>query len=418
LQSRIRIVAFYSYLSAILLIGGLAGTIYSFPLSEAVKISGGNLTYGAFMMSAIMLIIIEHDFSTFRNMFRLVLMVDLFVLIGFNFIAWLLESGVVQNPFNIPFSIFNVSMRILVLGGGLILFEILLLMFIFLQVRKVFSSLSALAAVYTLAFILILCLDGVLFPLLAFGVSQELVATVFGNVKGKFLMAAFYSVPMLLFYIIFRRNFAQFVDAPLSIKDLARVPRKKLLSTLRYYEIRDQEMQRDKQELTKIALFDELTSLANRRKFNQTFEAEWSSCQQEGRSLTLIIGDIDFFKQYNDTYGHYQGDVCLKQIAALWKNIFKRPTDLAARIGGEEFAIILPNTSLEHSKISLQSFLVLLHEQQIPHSSSAVAPYVTMSIGVAECIPTKDSSPNDLFIVADERLYQAKVNGRNQVVAE
>ena len=117
LKNRVRTAAFYNYLSIVLLVGGLAGAVYSFPLSEALSISGGNIAYGAFMMSTIMLIIIERDFSTFKHMFRLVVVVDLIAFVGFNFMAWLLESEYVLNPFAIPFSIFDVSLKVLVLGG-------------------------------------------------------------------------------------------------------------------------------------------------------------------------------------------------------------------------------------------------------------------------------------------------------------
>ncbi|MDN3629628.1 GGDEF domain-containing protein [Vibrio lentus] len=418
LKNRVRTAAFYNYLSIVLLVGGLAGAVYSFPLSEALSISGGNIAYGAFMMSTIMLIIIERDFSTFKHMFRLVVVVDLIAFVGFNFMAWLLESEYVLNPFAIPFSIFDVSLKVLVLGGVLILLEILLLMFIFTQVSKFLSNLPALAFIYTLAFVFILCLDGALFPLLAFGLSPQIVPIIFGNIMGKLLIAACYSVPMLIFYFLFRGDFAKFVSSPLSIKDLTKAPRKELLATLYQYELRDEQLQREKQDLTKIALFDELTSLPNRRKFNQTFESEWARCEREGQALTLVIGDIDFFKQYNDAYGHHQGDVCLKQVAKLWKQIFNRPSDLAARIGGEEFAIILPSTSTEQSIARLNSFLTVLHSQPIPHRSSPIASHVTMSLGVAECVPTKSTSPNDLFMLADKRLYKAKNSGRNQVIVD
>ena len=418
MNSHRRSAAFYSYISIVLLVGGLAGAIYSFPFSETINISGGNIAYGAFMMSTVMLIIVERDGNTFRNMIRLVVMVDFFVFLGFNFLSWLLESEHILNPLHIPSALFNVSLWVLILGGILILSEILLLMFIFLQVRKWLSNLSAIAFIYTLAFIGILCADGVLFPLLAFGLSPDLVAIIFGNVYGKFMMAVCYSLPMLIFYWVFKKNFAQFLDTPLTMNELIRAPRKKLLETLYHYEVRDQQLQLEKQKLTIIAERDELTALANRRKFNQTLKVEWSRCQREKQPLTLVVGDIDFFKQYNDMYGHQQGDVCLKKIATFWGDIFKRPSDIAARIGGEEFAIILPNTSPEQILPNLQHFLTVLHEQPIPHGASSVASHVTMSIGVSKCVPQKDTSPNDLFLVADQCLYKAKQNGRNQIVTE
>lgn len=232
INTRLRTVTFYIYISIVLVLGGLAGAVYSFPLTDTLHISGGNLAYGAFMMSTVMLIIIESDITTFRNMIRLVVMVDLFVFLGFNFLAWLLDYGQVLNPLQIPASIFRISLWVLIIGGILIIGEILFLLFIFLQVRKLTSNLSVLAFIYTLTFILILCVDGVLFPLLAFGLSSNLVNIIFGNVSGKIIMASCYSIPMLGFYLIFRQNFTQFLDTPLTINELARCPSKKVVGNL------------------------------------------------------------------------------------------------------------------------------------------------------------------------------------------
>jgi diguanylate cyclase (GGDEF)-like protein len=416
MTSRLRTPAFYIYISIVLVVGGLAGAVYSFPISETLHISGGNIAYGAFMMSTVMLIIIERDVSTFRNIIQLVVMVDIFVFAGFNFLAWILDSKLVLNPVHVPPTIFNVSLWVLILGGVLILVEILVLLLIFLQVRRLISNISVLAFIYTFAFILILCADGVLFPVLAFGLSPELVSIIFGNVSGKAIIALCYSVPMLVFYLVFRKKFVHFLKTPLTMNELISAPRKKLLETLYKYEIRDQQLQRDKQELMEIAERDELTTLANRRKFDQTFQMEWSRCQREGQFLTLVIGDIDFFKQYNDTYGHNQGDICLKKIAILWGTIFNRPSDLAARIGGEEFAILLPNTSPELALSSLHGFLTTLEKQSIPHRTSSIAPHVTMSMGIAGYIPQRDAVLEELFILADQRLYAAKQGGRNRIV--
>jgi len=418
MNSNLRKLAFYGYISIILFIGGLVGTVYSFPISENLIISAGSVAYGAFMMSTVMLIIVERDVTTFWNIIRMVIMVDLFVFLGFNFLSWILDSGLVLSPANVSSEIFNISLWVLILGGALILFEIFLLLIIFIQLRKFLSNLYTLALIYTLAFILILCLDGVLFPLLAFGFSPDLEAIIFGNVTSKFVMAICFSIPMLGFYLLFKQSFSQFVETPLTINELIRAPRKKLLETLSLYEDREQQLQREKKELIAISEIDELTSIANRRKFDQTFKAEWLRCQREEQPLTLVIGDIDFFKQYNDTYGHHQGDICLKKISLIWRGIFKRPSDIAARIGGEEFAIILPQISLEQTLSSLEYFLTVLKEHSIPHSASSVAPYVTMSIGVARCFPKRGSSPDELFVIADQRLYAAKQIGRNRVVAE
>lgn len=418
LNSRARIASLYGYIAITLFVGGLAGAIYSFPFSESVNISGGNIAYGAFMMCTVMLIIIENDTCTFRNMIRLVLMIDTFVFFGFSFMAWLLGSGLVIDPFNLPPSIFYVSFWVLIIGGVLILGEILLLLFVFQQVRKHFSSLFSVTSIFTLTFILILCADGIFFPLAAFalGLSPLSVNIIFGNILGKLLIAICYSFPLLVFYLIFRQKLSRFIATPLNINELFGAPRDQLLDSLQRYEIRDQQLQRDKKELTEIAERDRLTSLPNRHKFDVTFEKEWYRCQQGGQPLTLVIGDIDFFKQYNDTYGHHQGDECLKKVATLWGNMFERSSDLPARIGGEEFAVVVPNSSSDQILSSLQNFLVILQEKKIPHSTSSISPYITMSIGAASVFPSKESSTNDLFVLADQCLYSAKHKGRNQIV--
>jgi len=415
---RLRKSAFYVYISIVLLAGGLVGTIYSFSFTENLNVSGGNIAYGAFMMSSVMLIIIEHDERTFWNLIRLVVMVNVFVFFGFNFLAFLLESNRVLNPLLVPASLFRVSLWVLILGGTLILGEILILLFVFLQVRKYVTDISALTVLYTLSFILILCLDGMLFPLFALGLDPNLVSIIFGNVTGKAIVALSYSIPMAGFYIMSQRSFAEFLNAPLSLSDYISLPREKLLDALYYYEMREQQLERDKQELTEIASRDELTTLANRRKFEQVLDFEWMQCRQNGYPLTVVIGDVDFFKQYNDSYGHPKGDECLRKIASIWKGISTRRSDLAARLGGEEFAFILPNTHPTEILPNLQNFVEILRKKPIPHRTSSVAPHVTLSIGVAGCIPHKDSSPQKLLSMADRRLYAAKRGGRNRVVIE
>ena len=287
----------------------------------------------------------------------------------------------------------------------------LLLLFTFLQARKLTSTPATLAVIYTLSFFLVLCLDGLLFPLFAFGLNSEFTSIVFGNVLGKAVIAGCYSVPMFMFYWVFRKNFSQFIDTPLDMVDLIRAPRTKLLEMLQSYEARTQ-------KLTALAESDALTSLSNRRKFDQTLLTEWSRCTQERSPLTLVIGDIDFFKQYNDTYGHQQGDDCLKTVAACWGKVANGSTDLAARIGGEEFALIFPNTHPDQILARLEQFALNLQAQAIVHETSAVSSHITMSMGVVGCIPDEGSSHEDLFLAADNCLYQAKHKGRNQFIVD
>lgn len=172
------------------------------------------------------------------------------------------------------------------------------------------------------------------------------------------------------------------------------------------------------QALEKLARTDELTQVANRRFFNEYLDQEWQRMLQAQLPFSLILIDIDFFKHYNDTYGHLVGDECLVQVAKVLKMAVQRSSTLAARYGGEEFALILSNTSLTEAlqiATDIQAQIKALH---IPHKTSQVSPYVTLSMGLACAIPTGQWSPAQLVRQADQALYQAKLEGRDRVVAK
>lgn len=143
---------------------------------------------------------------------------------------------------------------------------------------------------------------------------------------------------------------------------------------------------------------------------------EWQRAIREKHSIAFILCDIDHFKQYNDTYGHQAGDDCLAKVAQTMEQVVKRPTDLVARYGGEEFGVILPNTQMagviEISKIICQAICDL----KIPHEKSSTASYVTVSLGVNCMVPTAEDNLQNLILMADNCLYQAKKQGRNQFV--
>ncbi len=174
-------------------------------------------------------------------------------------------------------------------------------------------------------------------------------------------------------------------------------------------------LQEANRELARMATIDGLTQIANRRRFDECLEKEWRRLQRERKPLALILGDIDFFKNYNDYYGHQVGDDCLWTVAQAIAENVRRPADLPARYGGEEFAVILPNTPLEGAVHVAETIRRAVSELQINHSRSAVAAHVTMSIGVSAALPSQDGSIERLLQAADSALYQAKSEGRNCV---
>lgn len=185
------------------------------------------------------------------------------------------------------------------------------------------------------------------------------------------------------------------------------------------YEVALKRMNRELQELNEklyhLANLDGLTAIANRRSFDHALETEWKRMTREKQPLSLILGDIDHFKKYNDTYGHIEGDNCLKIVAQTLKESVNRPADLVARFGGEEFAILLPNTPLKGAIFIAESMLKALRERRLLHQASPVQPYVTMSLGVTSVIPNLSLNPILFKETADLALFEAKKQGRNQV---
>ncbi len=171
--------------------------------------------------------------------------------------------------------------------------------------------------------------------------------------------------------------------------------------------------------LKKLVFTDPLTGLANRRNFDQAIAREWRHCQRNGKSLAVLMIDIDSFKQYNDTYGHQQGDTCLAAVAACLQAGFRRPHDIVARYGGEEFICLMPECELQSAISKAASVLRTITDQAIPHSSTKVADSdtITLSIGVAAIVPGDRHSIDALIAKADQKLYEAKQAGRNRVGA-
>ena len=160
---------------------------------------------------------------------------------------------------------------------------------------------------------------------------------------------------------------------------------------------------------------DGLTGLANRRHFDESLEREWKRALREKDQLSIIMCDIDFFKKFNDFYGHQSGDDCLRAVARVLERVLHRPLDVAARYGGEEFVVVLPGTDREGALAVAESIRSGIEALAIPHASSSAAPVVTISLGVAFLIPTPDGTAAEMLSAADQALYRAKEEGRNRV---
>jgi diguanylate cyclase (GGDEF)-like protein len=174
-------------------------------------------------------------------------------------------------------------------------------------------------------------------------------------------------------------------------------------------------LQQANYELERIATLDSLTQIANRRRFDSYMAQEWQRLAREQQPLSLILCDIDYFKRYNDHYGHPMGDDCLQQVAQIMADVIKRPADLLARYGGEEFAVVLPQTSRWGAVQVAEALRAAIQQQQLQHRDSPIGNYVSLSVGVASLFPTLDGSPKDLLQAADQALYQAKQQGRDRV---
>lgn len=177
-----------------------------------------------------------------------------------------------------------------------------------------------------------------------------------------------------------------------------------------------EKLERTNQELERIAAIDELTQIANRRKFEHYLQQQWHYAKEESLHLSLILCDVDYFKYYNDSYGHQAGDDCLQQVAQFLSQNVLHPNALVARYGGEEFAIVLSNIEADEAMQIAEEIRTGLNELKIVHAGSSVSNYVTMSMGVSCLIPTSELSESDVIARADEALYRAKQEGRDRVV--
>ncbi len=177
------------------------------------------------------------------------------------------------------------------------------------------------------------------------------------------------------------------------------------------------ELKSAREQLTRLATTDGLTGLANRRRFDDMLELEYARHARSGAKLSLIMMDIDCFKAYNDTYGHVNGDDCLRQVARALDSVIVRSTDLVARYGGEEFVCILPETNQVPALAIAEKICQRIMSLAIPHGASNVAECVTASVGVFTALCQPGKSVLHLLAEVDEQLYAAKSAGRNRVCA-
>jgi diguanylate cyclase (GGDEF)-like protein/PAS domain S-box-containing protein len=177
----------------------------------------------------------------------------------------------------------------------------------------------------------------------------------------------------------------------------------------------EEELLRMQREFEVLSFKDGLTGVPNRRMFDMIFEREWASARRNGQPLSLILLDVDFFKEYNDCYGHLAGDECLKRVARLLSVAAVRPRDLVARFGGEEFVLVLPETDAAPACQVAERCRNLVLGEMIPHVRSDVGPYLTVSQGVNTIVPGENDSATGFLEAVDKLLYRAKQQGRNSV---
>lgn len=217
--------------------------------------------------------------------------------------------------------------------------------------------------------------------------------------------------------VAFPEYLDQYFNLALSIVDLCELP----IENARKYEqlVRTEEMLKKANEgLYQLSTTDALTGIANRRAYDEYVELEWKKMLRNNAPLALIVCDIDFFKKYNDRYGHKEGDVCLHTIAQIIRQTVTRPGDFVARYGGEEFAVVLSATKADGAFYVAEKIRMSVAQYGLPHADSTAAPHVTLSLGVAAVEPSLavHLSSASLFHAADAALYEAKRQGRNRAV--
>lgn len=175
------------------------------------------------------------------------------------------------------------------------------------------------------------------------------------------------------------------------------------------------ELKKYRDVLESLSYMDGLTCISNRRKFDQEFELMWNIAKREKSLISIIMIDIDQFKAFNDLYGHWEGDACLKKVAQCLSATVSRKTDIVARYGGEEFICVMRNTILNDTCEMAEKMRSNIEALGIPHKGSETAEVITVSLGIGHCVPASDDDSDKLIQAADEALYRAKKEGRNRI---
>lgn len=214
-----------------------------------------------------------------------------------------------------------------------------------------------------------------------------------------------------------------YVSKPFQVEELlARVNthlmiyilQRELQAEIRERKLAETALHKANLELQRLAVLDDLTQIPNRRRFNQYLEEQWSLSTRS--VITLLLCDVDYFKRYNDGYGHQAGDVCLQMVAQGISRAVSRINDLVARYGGEEFVIILPDTDIAGALGVAHKIQAELGNLRLPHAYSEVSQFITLSIGIATSSPDFKDEPSLVIAAADAALYEAKATGRNRAV--
>jgi diguanylate cyclase (GGDEF)-like protein len=176
-----------------------------------------------------------------------------------------------------------------------------------------------------------------------------------------------------------------------------------------------QKLEQRNRDLERLSALDTLTHIANRRRFDAVLRQEWRRAVRDEWPISLLFCDIDYFKRFNDTYGHQAGDDCLVRVAQAMEETLNRPADLVARYGGEEFIALLVDTDLEGARMLAERMRRRIEELRVEHRASSVCGYLTVSLGAATVVPDATLRPEDLVDLADRALYASKAAGRNRV---